>query len=100
MTIYVVNFKETSFNDNGVKVVTSGVCEKGFLKEEDAKNKCCEEIDTRFNMFLGDNDSEMEINDHNDKIYNESSECGRWHCFHHYGDTYEYWVSEIEVEGL
>lgn len=100
MTIHVVNFKETFFNDDGTKVVNSGVCGKGFLKEADAKRKCDEEVDNRYNMFLGDNDAEMEKDDHNDMIYDESNECGRWHCFHHYGDTYEYWVSDIEVEGL
>ena len=100
MKIYVVNYKETFLNDTGMKIVNSGVCKDGYAKEDDAKRRICEMVDGLYNKHIEEVDSEMEKDDHNEEIYDDSDESGRWHCFHRHGDSFEYWITDIEVEGL
>jgi hypothetical protein len=86
---YVVCFKETTI-DNGVINTESGVCEYGYLNEEDAIQKVYELTDERLN----DN---LDLVDEG-KCYRDSNENGDWQMVTVYDYTYEYWVSKIGVE--
>lgn len=100
MKIYVVNHRDILPGQGTVKTtkVDSGVYGKAYLKIEDARKKICEIVDDLHNSILREN--ELDYSDYNERIYDDSTEDGNRHCFHYYDDVHEYWVQEVEVEGL
>lgn len=92
MKIYVVNYKETTIDDNNVMGVESGVCDYGYFTESEAIKKCCELSDDTMNEFVGELDMD------NTNTYHENNDNNDWQYVYHNGDTYEYWVSEIIVD--
>lgn len=87
--IYVVNYKETTIDENNVMNVESGVCDFGYVDEEDAIKKCWELSDEKMNEFLADE---------GENLYRDTENDGDWQCVHHYQDTYEYWVTIVDIE--
>lgn len=87
---YVVCYKEISINSDNIIGSESGVCEYGYLNEEDAIKKVYELTDEKMN----DN---LDLVDEG-KCYRDSSNNGDWQMVTANNNTYEYWVSQIGVE--
>ena len=89
--IYIVNCKETAIVEDGTLHVDVSTCEEGYLNEEDAIKKCWELSDDKFNELMDENGR---------GVYRDSNESGDWVCVNHNGDTYEYSVAKVYVEGM
>ena len=92
MKVYVVNYKETTLDENNVMSVDSGICDYGYKNEDTAKkfvsdlaneNKC-ECIDALGN---GEDDVSLSVNDNGDYI-----------CVNCGSNTFEYWITILIVE--
>ncbi len=87
---YVVCYKEISINSDNIMTNKSGVCDYGYLNEEDAIKKVYELTDEKMN----DN---LDLVDEGG-CYRDSSDNGDWQMVTVNNDTYGYWVSKIGVE--
>lgn len=103
MKFYVVNYKETTIDADNVMNVESGVCDVGYSNEEEAINVICRLCDDRMNEFVDDLGEESDdirngdLNEDDSKCHHESNDNGDWQMVRHFGDTYEYWVTIVNV---
>ena len=92
MKAYVVNYKETTIDEDNVMSVDSGICDYGHKNEDDAikvvsdlanekKSECIDELGYE------ENDVSLSANDNGDYI-----------CIHCGSNTFEYWVSILIVD--
>lgn len=91
MTVYVVNYKETTIGEDNVMDVDSGICDFGYLDEAEAIKKVQELADEAHDECIDElgyeeDDIEIEVNDNGDM---QTVNCG--------SNTYEYWVSNLGV---
>ena len=92
MKVYVVNYKETTLDENNVMSVDSGICDYGYKNEDTAKKvvsdlaneKKCECIDE---LGYEEDDVSLSANDERDYI-----------CINCGSNTFEYWITILIVE--
>ena len=92
MKVYVVNYKETTVDEDNVMSVDSGICDYGHKNEDIAKKvvsdlaneKKCECID---GLGYKEDDVSLSVNDNGDYI---CVSCGN--------STFEYWITNLIVE--
>ena len=92
MKVYVVNYKETTLDENNVMSVDSGICDYGYKNEDTAKKfvsdlaneKKCECIDE---LGYEEDDVSLSANDDRDYI-----------CVNCGSNTFEYWITILIVE--
>jgi len=89
--IYIVNCKETTIDENNELHVDTSTCDEGYLSEDEAIKKCWELSDDKFNELMDEDGN---------GVYRDSNENGDWVCVNHHGDTYEYSVAKVYVEGI
>ena len=88
--IYIINYKETTIDSNGVMNVECGTCEVGYLNEKDAIEYMYKITDDVMNKHLEELD--------NGNCYRDSNDNGDWQMVTMNDDTYEYWVVCVDVE--
>ena len=92
MKVYIVNYKETTFNEDNIVDVECGTCDVAYKTEKgaisQAKALAKEKIEELENEFPED----ME-----DNISSTQNENGDYQCVNHFSDTFEYSVFCVEV---
>ena len=92
MKAYVVNYKETTIDENNVMSVDSGICDYGHKNEDDAKKVVSDLANEKKSECIDElgyeeNDVSLSANDNGDYI-----------CIHCGSNTFEYWVSILIVD--
>ena len=92
MKAYVVNYKETTIDENNVMSVDSGICDYGHKNEDDAKKVVSDLANEKKSECIDElgyeeNDVSLSANDNGDYI-----------CIHCGSNTFEYWISILIVD--
>lgn len=91
MTIYVVNYKETTIGEDNELNVKSGICDFGYRNEKDAIEKVAELANDAKRQFVD------EFGYEEDDIEVERNNNGDFMCVTCGSNTFEYFVTNLEI---
>lgn len=90
MKIYIVNWKETTIDEDNVMSVESGVCDFGYRDEEKAVQQFEALVEEKVNECIeeyGYDEDDVSVSGEGDS-----------RCVEAGSNTYEYFITAIEVE--